>query len=362
TLATTTGRIVSGLRSVWQGTDSNTFVQQTWPAAKKQMTSLQQAIEELALKLDQQIEAQLQASAATGMSGSGGGGVSTYDPNDPAQVADEMERRLREEGLLTDDDPGQLYEEWLLNAAKRGVDIEEIIAIARDHGITPEDFAVLEGMEKCPDPDGKTFFLLPEGISAADAQKAVLMAYIYNAGTDYDAADDAGNKQNSGGSANDYTETPYSSAEIQRIIDRQEANSWSYTQDVAFVQGNGGQLVATPNGMLMGLGGNWVQDQFSMQGGTTWGDIFMMNVDDPADPAATLKAVVAQGTNVNTSGGAGSIDLDRLLHHEEIHSQQWAEDGYAGFGLGYLWNEITGKSGADNPYEQDAGLYDGGYK
>src|SRR6185312_1741192 len=155
---------------------------------------------------------------------------------------------------------------------------------ARRHHITPKDFEVLNKMEKVTDRDGKSFFLMPPGTTGKDARKAALMTYILNAGTDY--GDDP---------ADDFDPTPYSADEVQRIIDRQNANSWSYDQDVGFVQGNGGRLMTTPNGMLMGLGGNQLQDFFSEGGGSTWGDIFMLNIDDPRDPAQQLRQIAESG-------------------------------------------------------------------
>ena len=198
------------------------------------------------------------------------------------------------------------------------------------------------------------------------------MTYILNAGTDYGTAD----------SSRDFAETPYSSDEIQRIKDRQDENNWfSYGQDVGFVNGNGGRLATTPNGMLMGLGGNGLQDVYSSNGGTTFGDIFMLNIDDPDDSHEALRSVIQSGlANYADSDGEpysdSSLDLDRLLHHEERHSQQWAREGYAGFIASYLnesvdwdmkgWGPFQAPiphtaEGKDNAYESDAGLTDGGY-
>lgn len=280
--------------------------------------------------------------------------------------------RLREEGLLTGPDPDGYYLQWLQNAARRGVSIDEIVDIARDHGITPSDFEVLDGLEEVKDRDGKSFFILPTDISGDDARNAVLMTYILNAGTDYGTAD----------SSRDFSETPYSSEEIQRIKDRQDANDWfSYGQDVGFVNGNGGRLATTPNGMLMGLGGNALQDIYSASGGTTFGEIFMLNIDDPEDGREALISVIKSGV-ANYGGADGEpdpdpdLDLDRLLHHEERHSQQWADEGYAPFIAGYAnesvdvdwkgWGPFQAPiphqvEGRDNSYEADAGLTDGGY-
>ncbi|MFD3703411.1 hypothetical protein ACFWUP_09715 [Nocardia sp. NPDC058658] len=219
------------------------------------------------------------------------------------------------------------------------------------YDITPDDFAILDRLEPITDPDGKTYFQLPYDISGDDAKRAVVMSYILNGGTDYDAA------ASSSYQPNDFLETPYSSSEIQRIIDRQDKNSWTYSQDVSFVNNNGGSLVATPNGMLMGLGGNMLQSVYSQLGGTTYGDIFMLNIDYPLDPADKLQQVVESGNKWGEKGittfNTGR-DLDPLLHHEERHSQQWAQKGF----LGMLWAAGTNMDGL----EEDAGLRDGGYK
>jgi hypothetical protein len=174
-----------------------------------------------------------------------------------AQVA-EMEQALRDAGLLTGPPVTGHYRQWLENAVRRGVPVETIKKMAADHHITPEDFKILDGMEEIrEDEDGngisKSYFLLPTDISGDDAAKAVRMTYVLNAGTDYGTE----------GEATDFKPTPYGSEELQRIVDRQKANSWSYDDDVGFVHGNGGRLVTTPNGMMMGLGGNLIQDPSS---------------------------------------------------------------------------------------------------
>jgi uncharacterized protein YukE len=268
----------------------------------------------------------------------------------------EMEQSLRDAGLLTGPPASGHYRQWLENAVLRGVSIDTIKKIAADHHITPEDFAVLDGMEEIrEDEDGdgisKSYFLMPTDISGDDAAKAVRMTYVLNAGTDYGTE----------GEATDFGATPYGSEELQRITERQQANSWSYDDDVSFVHGNGGRLVTTPNGMMMGLGGNLIQDQFSQRGGTTWGDTFMLNIDDPADPAQQLREVAGSGHawyDGDSGPQPGALDTDRLLHHEERHSQQWAREGYTGFLASYAWEQITG----GNETEEDAGLSDGGYR
>jgi len=272
-----------------------------------------------------------------------------------AQVA-EMEQALRDAGLLTGPPVSGHYRQWLENAVRRGVSIDTIKEIAAEHHITPEDFEILDGMEEIrEDEDGdgtfKSYFLMPTDISGDDAAKAVRMTYIMNAGTDYGTE----------GEATDFSPTPYGSEELRRITDRQRENSWSYDEDVGFVHGNGGRLVTTPNGMMMGLGGNLVQDQFSQQGGTTWGDTFMLNIDDPKDPAQQLREAAKSGHawyEGDDGPYRGALDMDRLLHHEERHSQQWAREGYTGFLASYVWEQVTG----GNETEEDAGLSDGGYR
>jgi hypothetical protein len=237
---------------------------------------------------------------------------------------------------------------WLENAQRRGVPANVVAEIARRHAITPESFAILEKLEEIKDPRGKSYFLLPSSISGDDARKATLMTYVLNAGTDYGKA---------GRRSPDFSQTPYRAAEVARIIRRQKANRWSYSRDVRFVHRNGGRLVTTPNGILMGLGGNWLQRQFSQRGGTTWGDIFMVNVGKVVDPAERLRRILRSGR------ARHRVDLDRLLHHEERHCRQWAAKGYVGMLRDYGWELVRELAfGAPNRLEEDAGLSDGGYR
>jgi len=219
------------------------------------------------------------------------------DGDKPEEPQNPYEKALRDAGLLKEPPTGY-YKEWLDNAAKRNVPPEEIVKIAK--------------------------------------------------------------------------ETPYSAAEVQRIADRQEANSWSYDEDVNSVHEHGGRLMTTPNGMLMGLGGDQWQDVLSEGGGSTWGDIFMMNIDDfmmniddPADPAQSLRDVAASGLmwypQPGGEGAPGILDLDRVLHHEERHSQQWQGRGYLGFIDAYATGKLV-EIFTDHPLEKDAGLSDGGYE
>jgi hypothetical protein len=255
-------------------------------------------------------------------------------------------------------DAEDYHKKWLENAERQGVPSEVVTEIARQHCLTPESFKIFEKFTEIKDPDGKSFFLIPAGTSGDDARKAALMTYVLNAGTDYGKA----RKQRT-----DFPDTPYSAAEVQRIIERQKANSWSYDQDIGFVDRNGACLATTPNGMLMGLGGNWIQKQFSRQGGTAWGDIFMVNVDDSIGPAHRLRQIVQSGHAWYTDGNGKPIEsklaLDRVLHHEELHCQQWAAKGPARMITAYIWEVIRDKVfGKTNRLEQDAGLSDGGYR
>jgi hypothetical protein len=250
------------------------------------------------------------------------------------------------------------YQAWLQNAERAGIPSDVVAEIARRHSITPPSFAVLLALTEINDPAGKSFFLIPRGTSGDDARRAALMTYILNAGTGYGTA---------GGRPADFTETPYSADEVQRIIDRQKANKWSYDQDVAFVDAHGGRLVTTPNGMLMGLGGDWIQQQFSRQGGTAWGDIFMVNVADSGAPARRLRQIVESGHSWYTDRKGrpfeSTLALDRVLHHEERHSQQWAARGHARMITAYVWEVFRDKMfRKKNRLEEDAGLADGGYR
>ena len=255
-------------------------------------------------------------------------------------------------------DAAGYFEAWRANAARRGVAPDVVAEVARRYAVTPASFRVLGRMAQITDPDGKSFFLLPRGTSGSDARAAALCTYILNAGTGY------GGK---GTQRTDFPPTPYSAAEVTRITLRQQANRWSYTRDVRFVDRNGGRLVATPNGILMGLGGNWVQRQFCRRGGTTWGDIFMVNLGALSDPAAWLSRIVESG-HAWYLGADGRpvesvLDLDRVLHHEERHCRQWAAKGYAGMLADYGRELVREYAfGAINRLEEDAGLADGGYR
>lgn len=247
---------------------------------------------------------------------------------------------------------------WRDNAERRGVTANVVAEIARRHDVTAARFAVLEDMAEFNDPHGKSFFLIPAYADGARARDAALMTYILNADTGYGKPDKG---------PTDFPATPYDAAEVGRIMARQNANRWSYSRDVAFVHRTGGRLVTTPNGMLMGLGGNRIQRVFSQRGGTTWGDIFLVNAGRIADPGDQLGRIVSSGHAWFLDGGGtprvSNLDLDRVLHHEERHAAQWADRGYLGMLTAYgreLLRELA--FGAINRFEEDAGLADGGYR
>jgi len=281
---------------------------------------------------------------------------------DPAATAAAMKQKLIDEGLLAedkpddwhDDWPGQWYDGWLENAAENNVPIDEIVKIVRELHLSPYDFQFLDNLDSQNDPDGKTFFLIPPGTSPETTMNIVLLTYIYNAGTDYGTADDPSNQQHdSTTTPNDYAETPYSLEEIERIRNREQDNSWSYIYTYG-----AGAVMATPNGMLMGVGGISIIQLASQKGGTTYGDLLLLNLDATQDPRQTLKNIVANGSvpvdSDPTGQTPGNRDLDRLLHHEERHSQQWATSGFQNFVKLYALSPDT--------WEEDAGLYDGGYR
>ena len=321
------------------------------------------------------------------------GQVDAYLEGHPATVDTDaivqvMLAQLRAAGLLTGD-VGDTYLEWLGNAASQGISPATICAIAAEFDITPQSFAVLDGLDRISDPDKKTFFVLPPNVDAAIAEQIVLMAYVFNARTDYAKADDPGNEQDTSVTPNSYLEVPYSVAEILRIQQRIDANADSYPLLLPWIQNLGGQVVATPNGMMMGVAmGGYSDDswwlrfckaelaELSQGGGTTYGDLFIINIDDSTDPLATIKTIIKNGSAPYTGdptgnsrgyfpgpqpGDApGTIDLDRLLHHEQRHAQQWADNGLE-FIHKYFFQVGTGRGDENNPWEQDAGLTDGGY-
>lgn len=206
-------------------------------------------------------------------------------------------------------------------------------------------------MDEAIDPDGHSFFLLPRNVGAVEAREAALKTYLLNAGTGYGRVGVGSDRPA------DFPAAPYSVDEVQRVAARQRANRWSYDA-VRIIATTGGRLVTTPHGVLMGAPGNRVHGQFSRRGGTMWGDVFLINVTPGCDPASRLRQIIESGRF-----GVDGPALDRLLHHEEIHAQQWAERGVARMICDYSW-ELLRESvlGRPNRLEAAAGLADGGYR
>lgn len=266
------------------------------------------------------------------------------------------EQALRAAKLLGGPPPAGYGRKWWDNAERRGVSPDVIVDIASQHDITAASFDAVAQLAEITDPGGQSFFVVPPGVSGDDLRAAVLMTYIGNVGSDYGRAV----------SRNDFPATPYGATEVQRIKNRQDANGWSYAGARAIVN-TGGSLVTTPNGMLMGLGGHWMHHQLSRRGGTTFGDVFLVSINNSADPAGQLREIVRSGLvwYQAADGGArpGSLSLDRVLHHEERHAQQWARLGPARMSAGYLAEEARVRIvGGVNRFEEDAGLADGGYR
>lgn len=239
------------------------------------------------------------------------------------------------------------HRRWLANIDRRHVAPQAVADIVRRQAITRDSFRALDAMEQVTDPEGKSFFVIPRGTGGTEARRAALLTYILNAGTGYGHT----------GADNDFPETPYGAAEVRRIARRQRANRWSYDA-VWGICATGGSLVTTPNGVLMGLAGNRFHAQFSRRGGTMWGDLFMVSINRVPDPARRLRDIVESGRT-----HPGGPELDRLLHHEEIHAQQWAALGRLQLPARYLAEEARARiMGGANRFETDAGLSDGGYR
>ncbi|AEF35440.1 MULTISPECIES: hypothetical protein [Mycolicibacter] len=219
--------------------------------------------------------------------------------------------------------------------------------IVRRQRLSRDSFRALDAMEQITDPHGQSFFVIPRGAGGKQARHAVRLTYLLNAGTGYGRTS----------TRNDFPETPYGVAEFERIVQRQRANRWSYDA-VRAICNTGGCLVTTPNGLLMGLGGNRFHAQLTRRAGTMWGDLFMVNVDRGSDPMRRLREIVEAGRI-----SPGGPELDRVLHHEEIHAQQWAALGSIQFPARYLAEEARVRIfGGTNSFESDAGLCDGGYQ
>lgn len=214
--------------------------------------------------------------------------------------------------------------------------------------------AVLATLPEINDPRDAAYFVIPPGTGVAEIRTAVLATYVFNTGTGYGAT----------GRNNDFPDTPYGAEELARIAQRQAANAWSYPA-ARRIAGTGGALATTPNGILIGIGGSWIAGRLSQRGGTTYGDIFLVNLDHRDDPTRRLRQIIESGVGWHEADGKlhrGRLPLARLLHHEERHSRQWARLGPARMGVAYLGEELRARlTGGVNRFEEDAGLADGGY-
>ncbi|MFT3901159.1 MAG: hypothetical protein QM728_13075 [Gordonia sp. (in: high G+C Gram-positive bacteria)] len=210
---------------------------------------------------------------------------------------------------------------------------------------------LLAAMPRVLDPEGKSYFLVPRDMGGPDLRRAVLDTYVANAGGGYPGGD--------------FPVTPFSPDEIARVEARQTANRWTYNRVAGWAMAHGAALATTPNGMLMGMGGNPLARAWSQQGGTTWGDLFLINVGRGVDPTDALTATIVGGAPVYRRKATlyrGDLPLDLLLHHEEIHARQWARYGRARFAAAYLREQArAARTGTANRYEVEAGLADGGY-
>ena len=111
----------------------------------------------------------------------------------------------------------------------------------------------------------------------------------------------------------------------------------------------------------MGAGGNWLQDNYSQNGGTTWGDIFMLNIDD-GDPMAALRDAIRGGKAVYDDGHGG--DRSRPPRPRPAAAPRGAALPPVGRrGLRRLPRVVRlGALTGGNETEEDAGLGDGGYR
>ena len=313
------------------------------------------------------------------------------DPREGAKIA-HMEKALVAAGIVTQRPvtteeylkwaaANRQFLDWVTNAVAHGIAPATVVDICQQAGLTADSFNVLAGLTVIKDDLDKSYFVLPGDVTPETAEKITLMTYIYNCGTDYGST----------GGDRSYRDVPYGADEVARIQQRIAANNWSYDLLVPMLQDAGGQAVATPNGMLMGLsfgvepvdvysvaspgtapglpprhGSIEAQSKIallSQGGGTTYGDVFLLNKDASTSPLGDLTSLIQTGSmpgdRPNTAI-AFSQGVDRLLHHEEIHSRQWADRG-GGYGLSYLLDYGAGHGFSLSPDEQDAGLADGGY-
>lgn len=242
---------------------------------------------------------------------------------------------LRDAGLL-DGAPDEWYREWIRWTLASGHTPPEVVDIARHEGVTAATFAPLAGRTVWRGPDDRPYVLIDD---ARRARELARLTELLNGGRP------------------------------GRTDARRHRNRWSYTGLFGLNRGdagtavNRGALVATPEGTMMAAAGRRALravpnpvDWFSARGGTTWGEIYVVNgsFDDSAE---VLRTAIESGRR---PPGSGAPSLARLLCHERVHSEQWARYGYARFIWEYVIRHDPRKP-CDHPLEREAGLADGGY-
>ncbi|TDD71905.1 hypothetical protein E1262_04030 [Jiangella aurantiaca] len=243
---------------------------------------------------------------------------------------------LRDAGRLHGE-PDEWYREWVRWTLASGLTPEQVVDVAREEGVTAATFAPLAGRTVWRGPDGRPYVLVDD---ARRARELARLTELVN-----------------GGRPN-------------RADARRDRNRWSYTGLLGMNRGDAGvavkrgALVATPEGtMLAAAGGRALRavpnpvDWFAARGGTTWGEIYLVNgsFDDPAE---VLRTTVEAGRR---PPGSGAPSLARLLRHERVHSEQWARYGYARFIWKYVVRHNPRKP-CEHPLEREAGLADAGYR
>lgn len=264
---------------------------------------------------------------------------------------------LEEAGLL-DEPPTEDYRAWVSATLLTGLTPDEIVDRARQEDVTADTFDPLSGVDYFTDPDGGRYYSITD---AATAEEIGRLTELINGG------------------------------EPSLTDDRRDANSWTYDDDVDLVLGSGGAIVASPQGILMAAPGPETPVQIgnlpivvdipnpaellSFSGGTAWGDMYVINGSFDSDP--TPEEVLQEAVESNDPPpGSGAPSLDRLLRHESVHSQQWADLGNPGFLIAYFaefvdwhaspwppfWVPDVHGDPCRNRFEEEAGFSDGGYQ
>jgi len=256
------------------------------------------------------------------------------EPMPPQEEIDGSLQRLREAGLLgEDDEPDAYYLAWLTWSLRKGLDPDDIVERAEQEEVTMERFDPLRDLETIADPAGRLFFILDGDQGAKDVAR---LTELLHGGT-------------------------------PSITDvRRSNNEWTYDgwfrdpSDVERMQSGGAVLVATPEGTMLAAPGPDGSALPVDGGGTTWMEMFVLN-DSFDDPEAVLRDVIENGS---TSGNPEGHPLAQLLLHERLHTAQWGQHGFWKFGGLYLIESGTGGSAGQscgNDYERDAVFDWGGY-